>query len=275
MVEKGGVSGTARVIGQPSAPSVRFPKAAEIVADSIRRDVMIGKLEEGQTLPSEGALIDVFGVSRPTIREAFRILESEGFIDVRRGTRGARVRLPRELEASRSFGLLLQLRGATLADMWEARMVVEPALVRRLAGSRTATDLKQLRQSMKDQRQKQHDPQPFAVAASEFHAVLADLSDNRTLSLVAKVLDEVFRLHASEVAATNPDWLEDGHIRTDTLEEHENLIDLIEAQRADEAEAFWRGHVEASSKLMLKVLGATQVVELYPLIGTRSTGLQH
>ena len=67
---------------------IRVPKAAELVADKLRRRIVRGELKEGDKLPAESTLIEALGVSRPTMREAFRILEVESLITVSRGARG-------------------------------------------------------------------------------------------------------------------------------------------------------------------------------------------
>ena len=67
---------------------VRVPKVAELVAAEIRRLIVRGEVEEGAALLPESELMVEFGVSRPTLREAFRILESESLISVTRGSRG-------------------------------------------------------------------------------------------------------------------------------------------------------------------------------------------
>ena len=96
------------------ASRVRVPKMAELVAQQLRRQIIRGELPEGAALPSEAALMTQFGVSRPTLREAFRVLESEGLINVRRGAHGgARVQIPNGEAAARYAGLVLEFRGAT------------------------------------------------------------------------------------------------------------------------------------------------------------------
>src|SRR5207245_2326520 len=65
----------------PVGRQVRVPKTAELVARSLRRQIIRGELGQGEALPSESALMEQFGVSRPTLREAFRVLESESLID--------------------------------------------------------------------------------------------------------------------------------------------------------------------------------------------------
>ena len=114
--------GAARYIGQV----VRAPKTAELIATLYRRQIVRSELRPGDTLPSEQQLMEQFGVSRPTLREAFRILEAEDLISVKRGSRGgARVTQPSLSVAARYVGLLLQVQGTTIADVYEARMVLE------------------------------------------------------------------------------------------------------------------------------------------------------
>ena len=67
--------------------AVRVPKTAELVAQLLRQRIVRGDLHEGDTLAPEAALMTEFSVSRPTLREAFRVLESEGLINVHRGSR--------------------------------------------------------------------------------------------------------------------------------------------------------------------------------------------
>ena len=118
---------------------VRAPKTAELIADQLRAKIVRGVLKKGDALPTEQELVKQFGVSRPTLREAFRILESESLIVVRRGSRGGvLVAAPETSVAARSFGLLLQMSGTTLADVYEARKVFEPAAAEMLTRRATA-----------------------------------------------------------------------------------------------------------------------------------------
>jgi DNA-binding FadR family transcriptional regulator len=73
---------------EPVGSVLRAPKTAELIASYIRGQIVRGDLKTGDALPSETVLMEMFGVSRPTLREAFRILEAESLISVRRGARG-------------------------------------------------------------------------------------------------------------------------------------------------------------------------------------------
>ena len=119
---------------------VRIPKAGELVAADLRRQIVTGELKPGEPLPTESVLMTRFGVSRPTLREAFRILESESIIKVLRGAHGgARVMAPDAATAARYTGLVLQYQGVQLSDVYRARTAIEVSAVGELA-SATAFD---------------------------------------------------------------------------------------------------------------------------------------
>src|ERR1700676_2682570 len=113
---------------------VRIPKAAEIVSRELRNQIVRGTLKEGDSLAAEGDLMTRFGVSRPTLREAIRILESEGLVRISRGARGgASVLSPNINIAARHIGFVLQANGTTLIDIYRVYMIVERAAARIVA----------------------------------------------------------------------------------------------------------------------------------------------
>src|SRR5437879_1261153 len=110
-----------KAMASMTVPRMRVPKTAELVAAYLRRQIVRGELVEGDALPPEAQLMGQFGVSRPTLREAFRVLESESLILVRRGSRsGARVQPPAIGVAAQYAAFLLQVRGVTLKDVYDA-----------------------------------------------------------------------------------------------------------------------------------------------------------
>src|SRR5512134_1776416 len=108
------------------------------IADVLRASIVSGELAEGDSLGREPDLIERFGVSRPSLREALRILETEGLITVVRGVGGGVVvHEPDERMTARTAALVLQARNVALADVFEARSLLEPAAVRVVASSRS------------------------------------------------------------------------------------------------------------------------------------------
>jgi DNA-binding FadR family transcriptional regulator len=242
---------------------VRVPKAGAIIAEQIRRQIVTGDLREGDGFPPEATLMEQFDVSRPTLREAFRILESESLISVRRGRGGARVRLPDIAVVSRNVGALLQLRRATISDVYESRVIIEPQLVARLAVSRTPENVRALRQALERQAAVLHDDERFVLATADFHRLLAELSSNQTLNLLTAMLDEILRLHATSAVESQRDRFDQTELNKTALRAETKLVSLIEAGEAEKAETMWRRHLVAVGKVTLSQFGQTTVLDLY------------
>ncbi|MGD0603404.1 MAG: FadR/GntR family transcriptional regulator [Streptosporangiaceae bacterium] len=242
--------------------TVRVPKAGEMVAAQLRRQIVLGELKEGDQLPSESVLMEQFGVSRPTLREAFRILEAEGAINVRRGVRGgARVQVPDISVAARHIGLLLQYRGALLSDVYEVRAVLEPAAARMVARRRTSADLARLQEVVDRHRESIDDPGSAFAADAEFHQLVMELSGNETLQILAGMLSSIIR-EGDRSYADSHDWQHEEELAKIAVRAHTRLVELIRKRSGDEAEELWRKHLAESAKIVLGDRATATVVEL-------------
>ena len=138
--------------------------------------------------------MEEFTISRPTLREAFRILESEGLITVRRGARGgARVQEPSHEVAARYAGLVLQHRGTTVADVLDARVIVEAPAVGMLAGRRDRAAIARTLEAKLESLEVEE-----AEHFHEFNALVVELTGNQTLVLLTAMLENI-----SQAAALN------------------------------------------------------------------------
>jgi DNA-binding FadR family transcriptional regulator len=211
-----------------------------VVAAAIREDIVAGRLEVGDALPTEGALMERFEVSQHTMRAALRVLEADGLVRVHRGARGgARVQ---ELDAdalARRARIHLQVAGADLPDLLQALLVLQPGAVELAADAATDEQLAQLRAcagevataaSMDD----------FSRTTGEFVLLLLAASGNQTLKLFAQVigslmLDELHRyLH--------------GHLLSDedrafNARRFHEVVHLLEVGDGAAAAALWRAHM--------------------------------
>jgi DNA-binding FadR family transcriptional regulator len=242
--------------------AIRVPKAGEMVALHLRRQIVLGELKEGDQLPPEGALMEQFGVSRPTLREAFRILEAEGAISVRRGVRGgARVQVPSVGIAARYVGLLLQHRGTLLSDVYDVRTILEPAAVRVAARRRTSADLTRLQEALDRQRASADDPGGSFAADAEFHQLVVEISGSETLQVLAALVTDVIR-EGDHSYAESHHWQHEGELAKVALRVHTRLVELIRKRSGEEAEDLWRKHLAESAKVVLGDRATATVVEL-------------
>ena len=248
-----------------SSGPVRVPKTAELVANRLRRQIVKGQLKEGESLPPEAELVTLFGVSRPTLREAFRILESEALISVTRGSRGgARVHLPDLRTAARRAGLLLQVRGVTLADVQEARTILEPPCARLLAQRRDREAMRRLRALIDEERDHIEDHHVFAELSTRFHELVVELGGNQTLSLLVSLLHDIVEIPAEVSLERSAEASSESSAirRRRAIRSHEKLVGLVEAGEGERAERHWRNHLDVAGKLILNTVGAKTVVDL-------------
>jgi len=242
---------------------VRVPKTAELVAARLRRQIVRGEIEEGDALPPESELMREFGVSRPTLREAFRILESEALLSVTRGSRGgARVHPPDIRVAARYAGLILQHSGTTLEDVQAARAIIEPPAARMLAERRNRRAVEALREFVERERDVVDDPPAFADLTTDFHEFLVELAGNQTLVLLVGILHDIIDTQVHS-AVTSPQGIEKAASRRKAIRSHEKLVDLIEAGDAEGAERHWREHIVVAGRMVLDSEERKAVVDLF------------
>lgn len=243
---------------------VRVPKMAELVASQLRRQIVRGELREGASLPSEAALVEQFGVSRPTLREAFRVLEAESLIAVRRGANGGgRVKAPDQAVAARHVGLILQHGGTTLADVYDARVDLEAPCAAALALRRSDQDLVELRRAADTHDALVSDPAAAVRAHTDFHALVVRLAGNQTVALLCGLLGHI--IETANLSRVAVDGGSDSHARADheAARTHRRLIELVEASDATGAEELWRRHLLEGEQYLLQGDETTTVLDLF------------
>ena len=224
-------------------PTIRVPKAADLVADHIRALIARGDLGEGDLLPPEAALMTELSVSRGTLREAFRVLESESLISIRRGSAGgARVHLPTEDVAARHASFVLQLRGATIADVLEARALFEPPIAALAARKRSSAQLARLRSLTEEEAGRKLDPRAEAETMRAFHRQVIEAAGNPALGFLSSMIDRI-------VSQAAENWAEStsANARRNRIaklhQDHIELVELIAAKDGAAAEVLWRRHL--------------------------------
>jgi DNA-binding FadR family transcriptional regulator len=256
-----GLAGPANV--RSLGRQIRVPKTAELVAADLRRKIVRGELAEGDALPSEAALMAEFAVSRPTLREAFRVLESESLISIRRGARGgARVHVPNGNVAASYAGLVLEYRGTTLKDVYDARTFIEAPCAALLAQRRTEQDLERLRAAVAQAEQLMDDPHAFIRAHMEFHALVVELASNQTLAVLNGMVRHIIDLANWSHVDLDAGTPENVRANKRGFRAHVRLVELVAARQASDAEALWRLHLREAEDYLLSNKSMTTVLDL-------------
>lgn len=236
---------------------VRVPKAGELVAAELRRQIITGELKPGDPLPGETVLMEKYGVSRPTMREAFRILESESIIVVLRGAHGgARVLAPDESVAARHLGLLLQYQGVALADVYRARAEVEIAALR--AWPRTESTLEGLAELIDEARELIGDPVEAAKIDTRVHQAIVDLGGSQTMSIMVGMLLRIMDAHNRLYIITRGQEHE-AVVGEIAYRSYRRLLKLLSVKDIDGAVAHWRRHLRKVESHMLEGSDTTLV----------------
>jgi len=180
------------------APARSAKKIHELVADQIRQQIVKGELAEGERLPPEDELTVQFGVARTTLREALRVLESQGLVAIRRGRGGGPVVTHPSLEPiAMALALTLQLQNTSVGDLDAARQIIEPAIAGQLARSHTDADLVALEEAidLASDAAERNDGIAFGLAAARVHETLVERSGNSTLATISKLLQSMVRAY--------------------------------------------------------------------------------
>jgi GntR family transcriptional regulator, transcriptional repressor for pyruvate dehydrogenase complex len=245
----------------PGSGRVRSPKASELVARTLRQMIVDGELHDGDHLPPESELTTHFQVSRPTLREAVRLLEADGLVELRRGSRlGAQVHLPGPESVARPAGLVLEISGATLADVMAARIAIEPAAARTVAESGTQKARKELRQLASGMPEAWMGGQ-LASASANFHRRLVELSGNPVLAMFAGMLHEIAERHTATAVRRQQNTVSK-ELFGRLTRSFDRLVDLIDARDGKEAEAHWHRHMQNAGAELLRGYEKTKVRDI-------------
>jgi len=171
-------------------------RVSEAVAADIRQRILRGTYPAGP-LPKQDDLIEQYGVSGPSLREALRILEAEGLITVRRGKfGGAFIHPPSWSSAAYALGLSMQGQGVRVHDLAAAIRDLEPRCAASCAGraDRAETVVPALEANIADAETVVGDGANFTAVARAFHDVFVDFAENQTLRLVVRSLVAVWTI---------------------------------------------------------------------------------
>jgi GntR family transcriptional regulator, transcriptional repressor for pyruvate dehydrogenase complex len=234
----------------PDRGPLRPPRMAELVAARLRQRIVSGDLDDGDELPREAELQQEFQVSRPSLREAIRILETEGLIRIRRGkVGGAIVKRPTPASAAYHLGLTLQSQEVTLEDLAAARSVLEPTCAG-LAAAREDREhvVAELTRLVEECESRIDDSYEFTTSALEFHTAVVVLCGNATITALAGALEAVWgsqeRLWAKQ--ASTEGAYPDVKLRREALTAHRRIIRHIRDGDVDGATRAMRRHLVQS-----------------------------
>ncbi|TMD70169.1 MAG: FadR family transcriptional regulator [Chloroflexi bacterium] len=241
--------------GSEIATGVRFERiqqlrAHEYVAEQIRRHISLRLIKPGESLPAERELAVMFGVGRPTIQNALRMLEAGGLVESRRGRSGGTFVTQRDNDSLAADELILRVmrHRKELEDLLQYRGLIEPAVARVAAGARRNPDLAAMRKAIQGMAAATTEPE-YMRHDTDFHIAVARSTGNAVLT---HAIEEI-RMKLNDAMTLLPEsdtW----HRRISR--EHEELLEAIEAGDGRRAERLTEQHVANSEQSLRAVMAA-------------------
>lgn len=217
-------------------------RVSTLIVEQILRLIQAQHLEPGDRLPSERELCTLLGASRTSVREAVRVLESRGLLEVRVGAKGgAHVASPKMDKASQGVSDMLATAAISAPAVTEARMIVELGAIPLVIQRATKEDIARLRELCARQRKEHADATYTAASSAEFHLMLLDCARNPALSLLGYALREPLQSSLEETQRP-------GTSRVKGAREHEQLVDAIEAKDAELARYIMDRHLRRTMR---------------------------
>lgn len=230
-------------------------RIAETVAAELRARILASP--DDFRLPAQDQLVTEFGVSYPSVREALRILETEGLVTVRRGNvGGAEVHRPDESSAAYHLGLALQGGRVTLGDLAAGLRLLEPLCAAECARrpDRNEVVVPALEATVDRSAGLVEDGIAFTQAAREFHDLVVAFTSNATLRHVVGSLVALWSAQEetwAEALTRRGEYPSQDEAKQ-AVAIHRRIVEEIAAGRPDAAEQVARAHLAATQELLLE-----------------------
>lgn len=213
---------------------------AKNVISQIKRAMEDGRLRRGDRLPPEPVFAEQMQVSRASLREALKVLEVMGVLEVRRGSGTYIAERPR-LPTVDPLLFLLLLQDGSVADLVEVRYMIEVGFTRLAQPRLTPVDFERLERSVHDLRRSVADGTATAEEDLAFHRIILDATQNQFVIQIGNTILELFRESIGRGVTTFP---------TQAVQHHEAILAALKKGGTDEIEAaieqsyeYWRNTI--------------------------------
>lgn len=222
-------------------------RAFEHIAEQIKAAILSGQLNSGDRLPSEREMAKQFQVGRVSIREAFRMLETMGFVEIRKGSTGGAFVRSGDFEGMASIILdRLLLKGTTHDMMIAARISLETAAIGLAAEHADVQDLEKIYKNVKDSKEIIGAQLSQVVVARmiNFHVLIAEASHNVPLIIFVQTMME-WATRRLERWVPSPEEQEFSHAS------HKKMYEAIKARDKARAGGLMKKHIQEVGNLLV------------------------
>ena len=216
--------------------AIKKTRIHEEVVSQVHELIKAGRFKAGDQLPSERELAETFKVSRTSVREALRALETQGLVISKTGMGNFVADLPIEALVAPLARMLIEEKNA-LADVFELRKLIEPQIASLAAERATAHDVERMKLLLKKQREQVERGATGVDADTEFHFAIGQATQNHAIEkLVSGLLDVLS--HSREES------LQTSGRRQASIDSHLAIVAAIEIHDQAKAREAMRYHIE-------------------------------
>jgi GntR family transcriptional regulator, transcriptional repressor for pyruvate dehydrogenase complex len=234
---------------------VQAERISQLIEEQLKEAIIRHHYRAGDKLPSERELVNMFGASRSSIREAIRSLERSGFVVVKKGVQGGAFVLQKGDSTLMVNYLrdMMRLRQVSLDEILQARLIIEPEVAAAAAERATPEYVELLEEITRDQLKGFDSENPVMQfdRNPRFHRIIAEMTGNQVFIIIMQILLEI---HAFRM---NQFKLDEKTIRKIT-HQHDGIIEALKKKDKELAFEEMRKHVLAVHK-MHKALDAQEV----------------
>ena len=224
-------------------------KVFQDVVEQIQEAIFDGRLETGQILPAERELKAMFNISRGTLREALRVLEQKGLIEIKLGVGGGSVvKSVDTAQVSESLGLLIRSQKVSLNHLAQFREDVEGIIAAQAARRRSRQDLDRLKhllaKALQCVQKGRLQRNTFIDLDKQIHLNLAEISSNPIyISVLHSIHDNIHRYYDRFLS------MEEAELE-ENYQDLSDIIEAIENRQADRARELAQNHVRRFNRYM-------------------------
>jgi GntR family transcriptional regulator, transcriptional repressor for pyruvate dehydrogenase complex len=219
---------------------IDVPKSCDMLAAKLRSQILAGNVRAGEQLPSERELMEQTGISRNAVREALRILETEGLVQTRLGRYGGSfVCQPTDEMFFHYLTIFSRSHSIPLSSLVQARRALEPQVAMLAALNRTEEDLEMIALGLRDL-ENADSPSAFLDMHMRCNLHVARASHNQLLQVFLTSLSGLIRDVAGEVEDVVV-----ARVRNDVVRFQQQLFDAIRKQDGDAAARRTTRHIKA------------------------------
>lgn len=221
----------------------------QILVEQIQDAILSGKLKPGDKLPPQRKLQEMFHTSRASIREALRVLEQKGLIEIKLGVSGGAIVKSGNIEyVSESLALLIKQQQIPVRHLAEFRVEIEGGAVALAAERATKDDISNLREILIEAKVLLEDGvknlEAFDIVDQKFHIETAKISRNVMFLSVQKMIHSNIHFYFKSLPR------EDISIMRQNYEDLVAITDAIEQGKAEEARQVAQDHVQRYFKFL-------------------------